>query len=84
MLRQNSNLNIGVLYKKGVEASNPRFIDDSDLGDPGNRKALVVEMKVGKFDFILIGVHLKSGRGKTEQQIRDEQCKVIGKFITDL
>ena len=84
MLRQNSNLNIGVLYKKGVEATNPRFIDDSDLGDPGNRKALVVEMKVGKFDFILVGLHLKSGRGRTEQKIRDEQCKVIGKFITDL
>ena len=84
MLPQASNLNIGVLFKKGIEATNPRFIDNSDLGDSSKRKALVVNMKIDKFDFILIGVHLKSGRGKTEQKIRDEQCKVIGKFITDL
>ena len=84
MLPQNSDLNIGVLFKKGVEASNPRFIDGSDLGDPNKRKALVVDMKVGKFDFMLIGVHLKSGRGRTQQQIRDQQCKVIGDFITEI
>jgi endonuclease/exonuclease/phosphatase family metal-dependent hydrolase len=84
MLPQTSNLNIGVLFKKGVEAANARFIDDSDLGDPGKRKAMVVDMKVGKFDFTLIAVHLKSGRGGNEQKTRDEQCKVIGQFITDL
>jgi endonuclease/exonuclease/phosphatase family metal-dependent hydrolase len=28
-------------------------------------------------------VHLKSGRGRAEQAIRDEQAKVIGQFITD-
>ena len=84
MLQQTSDLNIGVLFKKGVKAKNPRFIDNSDLGDSGRRKALVVDMKIGKFDFILIAVHLKSGRASKEQKIRDEQCKVIGKFITDL
>lgn len=84
MLPQGSDLNIGVLYKRGVEASNPRFIDNSDLGDPGRRKALVVDMKIGRFDFTLIAVHLKSGRGRTEQKIRDDQCKVIGQFITDM
>jgi exonuclease III len=84
MLQQASNLNIGVLFKKGVQATNPRFIDNSDLGDPSKRKAMVVDMKIGKFDFILITVHLKSGRGRTEQKFRDDQCKVIGEFITDL
>ena len=39
-------------------------------------------MKVGRFDFLLIIVHLKSGRGTDEQQIRDEQAKIIGEFIT--
>jgi len=58
MLQQESDLNIGVLFKKGVEATNPRFIENSDLGDSGRRKALVVDMKIGRFDFILIGVHL--------------------------
>jgi endonuclease/exonuclease/phosphatase family metal-dependent hydrolase len=40
-------------------------------------------MKVGKFDFLLIGVHLKSGRDAPEQAIRDAQCKVIGDFIAE-
>jgi hypothetical protein len=34
MLPQASDLNIGVLFKKGVKAKNPRFIDDSDLPSP--------------------------------------------------
>lgn len=84
MLAQASDLNIGVLFKKGVEAAKPRFIANSDLGDPSRRKAMVVDMKIGRFDFILIAVHLKSGRGRPEQRIRDEQCKVIGDFITAL
>lgn len=84
MLPQQRDLNIGVLYKQGVQASNPRFIDGSDLGDPRRRRAMVVDMKVGKFDFILIAVHLKSGREDENQQIRDQQAKVIGDFITDL
>ena len=84
MLPQTSDLNIGVLFKKGVKATNPRFIENSDLGDSKKRKALVVDIKIGKFDCILIAVHLKSGRNKPQQKIRDKQCKVIGQFITDL
>ncbi len=83
MLQQASDLNIGVLYKHGVVAGEPTFIPDSDLGDSSRRKAFSVNMKVGKFDFLLIAVHLKSGRGGPEQAIRDAQCKVIGQFITD-
>lgn len=84
MLPQAGGLNIGVLFKKGVKATNPRFIGNSDLGDPSKRKAMVVGMKIGKFDFMLIAVHLKSGRGRPQQKIRDDQCKVIGAFITAL
>ena len=83
MLPQASNLNIGVLFKDGVEAGAPEFIAGSDLGNPNTRKALRVNMKIGKFDFLLIGVHLKSGRDAREQAIRDDQCKVIGDFISD-
>lgn len=82
MLPQNSDLNIGVLFKEGVQAGVPTFIPGSDLGDPEKRRAFSVQMKVGKFDFLLIAVHLKSGRGTPEQNIRDQQCKVIGDFIT--
>ena len=83
MLPQASDLNIGILYKHGVDVGNSEFISGSDLGDSNKRRAIRVNMKVGKFDFLLIGIHLKSGRGAKEQAIRDEQCKVIGKYITD-
>ena len=83
MLQQQSDLNIGVIFKKGVEAEDPEFIPGSDLGDANKRKAFSVKMKVGKFDFLLIGVHLKSGRDGADQKIRDDQCKVIGEFITN-
>lgn len=77
-------MHIGVLYKKGVEVMNPSLMPNSDLGNPNHRKAYVCEVVIGKFNFTLIGVHLKSGREKANQEIRDEQCKVIGDFIVDL
>jgi exonuclease III len=83
MLQQEQDLNIGVLFKKGVEAENVQFIPNSDLGDTRRRKALTADMKIGKFDFHLIAVHLKSGRDAPNQKIRDDQCKVIGQYITD-
>ncbi len=84
MLPQNGDLHIGVLYKNGITAENPRFIPGSDLGDPNKRQAFAVDMRVGKFDFILIAVHLKSGRDKPDQQIRDEQAKVIAAYIKSI
>lgn len=83
ILPQAADLHIGVLFKEGVTAENPRLLDGSDLGDTERRKAFVVDMKVGRFDCLLIVVHLKSGRGANEQQIRDEQAKIIGQFITE-
>lgn len=82
ILPQSNDLNIGVLHKEGISSSNLALLDGSDLGDSGKRKALTVEIKIGKFDFLLIVVHLKSGRGQEEQQIRDQQARVIGDFIT--
>lgn len=82
ILAQNNKLNIGVLFKKGVIANNPRFIAGSDLGNPELRQAFVIDMAVGKFDFMLIVVHLKSSRRLADQKTRDKQAKVIGKFIT--
>lgn len=83
-IRQRNNLHIGVLFKRGVMAENPRFVPGSDLEDNRRRQALVVDMRIGRFDFTLIAVHLHAGRGGSDQKIRDEQCKVIGDFIKDL
>lgn len=83
VLPQANDLHIGVLYKDGVIAQNPRLLDGSDLDDARRRKAFLIDMQVGRFDFLLMVVHLKSGRGSSDQQIRDEQAKVIGQFITE-
>ena len=83
IIPQANDLHIGVLFKRGVTAENARLMDGSDLGDPARRKAFVVDMQIGRFDFVLIAVHLKSGRGAAEQQIRDDQAKVIGQFIKE-
>lgn len=83
ILQQSGKLHIGVLYKDGVEASHLRLVEGSDLGDPEKRKALVIDLKIGKFDCTLIVVHLKSGRGKSSQRLRDEQARVICKYIEE-
>ncbi len=83
IIPQANDLHIGVLFKRGVTAQNARLMDGSDLGNTDMRKAFLVDMKIGRFDFVLIAVHLKSGRGAAEQQIRDRQAKVIGQFIKE-
>ena len=65
----------------GVEAKNEKLLEGSDLEESDYRRALVVDMKIGRFAFHLIVVHLKSGRDLDQQRIRDCQCKVIGKHI---
>lgn len=77
-------MHIGVLFKEGIRVSNERLLEGSDLGNNNNRKAFFCDAKIGRFDFKLIGVHLKSGREIANQRIRDEQCKVIGAHIKEL
>ena len=83
ILPQPGDLNIGVIFKRGIEAGEPKFIEGSQGDYPDGRKAFSIDMKVGKFNFHLIAVHLKSERGKSAQKIRDSQCKVIGEYITN-
>ena len=79
-----SLMHIGVLFKKGVDVSQSFLMPDSDVSKPGYRKAYVCNVSIGKFDFTLIGVHLKSGRDLDDQKSRDAQCKVIARFIKNL
>lgn len=80
-----SHLNIGFLYKPGVEVSNPRFIPGSEGSYTGGRQALAVDVRIGpRFKAVVIGVHLKSGRDRDDQIKRDSQCQVIGNWITTL
>lgn len=77
-------LNIAVLFKDGVEVDNVELLDGSNGGDPARRRALLADARIGRFDFKLIVVHLKSGRSTADQRLRDEQCKVIGEYITEI
>ena len=80
----NGNIHIGLLHKEGVDVSNARLIPGSEGNYGGGRQAIQADIKIGKFKAILIGVHLKSGRDRPEQQLRDSQCKVIGQHIAQL
>jgi hypothetical protein len=79
-----SHLGIGYLHKPGIEVSNPRFIAGSQGSYAGGRQAFVVDVKIGDFKAVVIGVHLKSGRDAAEQAMRDSQCKAIGDWIAAL
>jgi len=81
---QDGNLHTGFLFKKGVKVSNLRLIEGSQGNYARGRKAVAIDVKIGKFNATIIGVHLKAGRDKSEQRIRDTQCQVIGKWINTL
>ncbi|AOW19803.1 endonuclease/exonuclease/phosphatase family protein [Urechidicola croceus] len=83
IIPQSGKLHLGILYKEGVLVSNPRLIEGSDLGDPNKRKGFTIDVKIGKFDFTLVVVHLKSGRSLLNQRVRDEQAKIIFNFIQE-
>jgi exonuclease III len=82
--QQTGNIHIAFLHKPGIEVTNAHFIEGSQGITNSGRKALVADIKVGKLTATVVGVHLKSGRGKNEQKVRDSQCKVIGDYITEL
>lgn len=77
-------MHIGVIVKSGVTVENTQLLAGSDLGENKMRRAFLCDVTIGKFDFKLIAVHLKSGRGGEEQKLRDRQCKVIGDYITNI
>lgn len=82
--QQSGSIHIGFLHKPGIEVTNPRFIPGSEGDYSGGRQAFAVDIKIAKLKAIVIGVHLKSGRDRQEQKMRDSQCKVIGDYIEQI
>ena len=80
----NGNLHIGFLHKPGITVTNARLIPGSQGSYGRGRQALAIDINIAKLKATVIGVHLKSGRGKNEQAMRDSQCKAIGDYITTL
>lgn len=80
-----SHLHIGYLHKPNIDVTKPRFIPNSQGTYAGGRQAFAVDVEIGnKFDATIIGVHLKSGRDKSNQDKRDSQCQIIGDWMTNL
>ena len=76
---------IAVLFKDSpnISVSNRRVIPGSDEGQPDRlRQAWAFDVKIRNFDFLLIAVHLKSGRETEEREIRTCQVRAISRFIT--
>jgi endonuclease/exonuclease/phosphatase family metal-dependent hydrolase len=74
--------NLAILHKSTVQVSAPQLIDGTNLKDVSfSRKALAADVRIGEFDFLLIGVHLKSGRNAAERAQRQRQTRAIAEFI---
>ncbi len=78
------NIHIGFLHKDGVQVDNVKLLPGTEGAYGNGRQAVQADIQIGKFKAILIAIHLKSGRGAAEQQMRDSQCQLIGQHITQL
>lgn len=84
IFKQNAEVvqNIAFVFKKGVKVTDAKLIENTDLAEePRSRKALTANVRIGKFDFILIGVHLKSSRDNASRAKRTRQATTIADFI---
>lgn len=78
------NLHIGFLHKPGIEVTNARFVPGSEGDYARGRRAIAVDVRIGGFKAIVVGVHLKSGRDRDEQRLRDTQCAAIGDWLSSV
>lgn len=53
----------------------------SDLFIRGYRAATTAQVKIGEFDFVLVGLHLKAGRGADATNYRNQQLGVVSGYI---
>jgi endonuclease/exonuclease/phosphatase family metal-dependent hydrolase len=85
ILNQTASQNIAILSKNAVTVTNVQLVPGSDDGNPRLRKALAANVRVGQFDFLMIGVHMKAGRptrsASNTQPVRTRQARAIDLFI---
>ncbi|HEX8694841.1 MAG TPA: endonuclease/exonuclease/phosphatase family protein [Longimicrobium sp.] len=74
--------NIAILHNSRATVSNGQLIAGTNLEEePRSRQALTANVRIGSFDFILIGVHLKSGRSAAQRAQRTRQATALANFI---
>ena len=72
---------IGFLYSCGIQVTQPRLIHGSNLNRSRYRSAAVVDVRAANFDFVLIGLHLKSSRAFGSRELRSQQLHFVSGFI---
>lgn len=72
---------IAITHKCDVTISTPMFLHEINLRKKWYRSAIIAKAKAGEFDFILIGLHIKAGRGKSNSLYRDRQLALISGYI---
>jgi len=72
---------IGFVHKCNVTITNIGIISGSDLGRRGYRNAAVAHVKIDQFDFVLVGLHLKAGRGTSNLNFRNQQLHVLNGYV---
>ena len=78
---EGTELDTGFLVRCELVVSEAGVIDGSDLNRPGYREAAYLKARWGKFDFVVVGLHLKSSRGSTNRLRRSEQLGYVRWFI---
>lgn len=74
--------NIAFVFKNSVAVTEAKLLSGTDLPDEKrSRKALAANVRIGNFDFIVIGVHLKSSRECVNREMRSRQAVSIREFI---
>lgn len=81
ILPQTAIQNIAILAKSNVSVSGARLIPGSNANQGALRKALSANVRIGNFDFILIGVHMKASRGAGPRSTRTREARAIANFI---
>lgn len=72
---------IGFVFKCSVTVTNAGLLAGSDLGRRGYRNAAIADVRIGQFDFVVAGLHLKAGRGSDDRARRSEQAAFISGFV---
>lgn len=81
ILDQSALQNIALLYRCDVSVEDVELVPGSDDGNHRLRKALAARVTVGRFDFVLIAVHLKAGRAANDRTVRDSQVAAIAGYV---
>lgn len=79
-----TNIDIGVLLRDRSDSSvGACGLLDTDLGKDNYRHVFWIDLKIGEFDFRLLGVHFKSGSAAWEKTDRAEQAEIVADFVED-